>query len=196
VIPRLLPLVPGRDGPWPFAGCFDGLLDDGDPEGPWVAWAGRVGPVADDGRDLDRSWRSSRVVHRALLRGGVPAGDRARMIAALWGRLDPGLVLPGFGPLGAQDPADLALLLLAGDRAGLALSGTGLGSVIGVGAGEVIVEGAHPLLAVRGLPARAGALSVPWGELGRLPRWMVAMAHGDAPALDVPSLRTRCGVPA
>ncbi|MBA2321757.1 MAG: hypothetical protein H0V89_11455, partial [Deltaproteobacteria bacterium] len=92
MVPRVIPLLTGRPGPWPHAGSFYGCVDDGDPEGPWVAWAGRVGPAASDAGSLETSWRASRTIHRSMLRGGLPDRERRGAALGVWRRLDPGLV--------------------------------------------------------------------------------------------------------
>jgi hypothetical protein len=195
MIPRVLPLLSGRVGEWPHAGAFYGLLDDGDPLGPWLAWAGRVGAPARSADDVEQSWRISRVVHRALLRGGLPARERRAAIAAAWGRLDPGLVLPGLGPLGVLEPGELQLLLISGDREGIAIGATGLVRLIAVGTGQVWADGPHPLTAARGLPIRKpGALAVEWSDLRPLPpAWLVGVGPGDAPPEEARALVAAAG---
>ena len=207
MIPRILPVIAGRGGAWPFAGCWYGLLDDGDPEGPWVAWAGRYGgadyrspePQFGSGDSstvaggLEHAWRSSRSIHRAMLKGGLPAHDRRRALSGVVGRLDPLLVLSGGGTLGGTEPDELAMIVVAGDKEGIALTGTGLGAILGIGNGEPVVDAGHPLLTVRGVPgARTGALSLAWTELGRLPRWLVAVPAGES--AEPAALRRSAGI--
>lgn len=195
MIPRILPVIAGRGGAWPFAGCWYGLLDDGDPEGPWVAWTGRVGAVPEGTDGLETSWRASRALHRAMLKGGLPAPERRKALSGVLGRLDPALPLPGMGTLGAVEADELAMLVVAGDREGIALTGTGLGGILGIGHGEALVEGAHPLLTVRGAPGpRTGALSIPWSDLGRLPRWLVAIPAGEDAGSNPETLRRVAGI--
>jgi len=192
----VIPLLSGRPGSWPHAGAFYGCLDDGDPEGPWVAWSGRVGPAVSGAEMLERSWRASRAIHRSLLRGGLPERERRGAVVGLWSRLDAGLVLPGIGPIGALDAHEFHLLVVAGDRDGVALTATGLARVVALGYGEVWADGDHPLASARGLPRRPGVLTVDWADLRPLPpAWLVAVCPGDPSPDDPRALALAAGAP-
>ena len=177
MIPRLIPVIAGRAGArWPFAGTCYGSADDGDPTGPWVSWVARVGGAPVDDADLEGLWRASRVLQRALLRAARPDRSRRVALAGVIAGLDLGLVLPGLGPLAAIPADELTLLLLVGDADGVSVCGTGLDRLVALGGGEVWIDPGHPMAQVRGaLTPRAGAMAIPWRDLVRPPRWLVAV---------------------
>lgn len=174
------PLLLGRGGDWPFAGHFRGRL------GP-VAWAGCVAA----GDDLEVAWRAARTVDGVLRRKGPPTADRRRALSILWARLD-GVAREA---LGSARGEDLALLLLAEDEEGAAISGVGLGGLYAVWGEHVQpwVLAPHPLLGAPGAPTRRpGAMTV-----DRLPDRVVAVAHEspeDLSQVPLEVLLARCGV--
>ena len=167
----------GGDEPWPLAGHVRGALTG---RGCAVAYAGRLDPASDP----QVGWRRGRALDAALRRAGPPEGDRRRVLAVLWGRLE-----------AVPDLQGLSLLLASRDASGVALSAVGIGRIYAPrdGALHTWVAGEHPLLGPPGLPAAMpGAL-----VLGGLPGWLVATCHGSPRSLDGVGLSAvfpRCGV--
>ena len=92
-------------------------------------------------------------------------------------------MLPGLGPLAVVEAHEFQLLLIGGDRGGIAVSASGLVQVRSVGQGQLWADGTHPLTTARGLPTRRpGVLAVEWTELRPLPpAWLIGVGPGDRP---------------
>ncbi len=174
------PLLLGRQGPWPLAGHFRGVLSR---ECCGMAWAGRVAATG----DLTDSWLAAGVVHRQLVGSELSSDDRRRALAEMWERirsLDADLLGPSRGD-------DLHLLFVAWDAEAVSVSGVRLAVVLAMDdegpARHWIPEG-HPLCGPPGIPRRRpGALTV-----DEAPAWVVGVASSDAvPGLEASSIRTR-----
>lgn len=179
--PRIA-LAPGR-GPWPLQGTLRGELRG--PEAV-VAWVGRIGL----GAGPEPAWRASRTLERAIRRGGAPDGGARRALATLWARVD---AAPG-DRLGPSRGEDLAMLLVARDGEGVAVSGVGLQAIVAPDHGRLRAWLAepHPLLGVPGRPSeRPGALALP-----ALPDWLIGVPRG-APLVEdgsIDEILPACGV--
>lgn len=174
-LPALLLGDPGRT---PFAGHLRVRVDVG---GSWLTAAGRLAT----GDGLVAAYAPARRVEAALRT--VTGKDRHGLLWRAWELL---AALPG-DALGSAGAADLSLLLVAGDAAGISVAGVGLAAVWGRTDKLLpLVEGRHPLLAGPGRPKRTpGAL-----ELELRPNAIIG-CPGHLPPT-VPSLETamaRCG---
>lgn len=155
-------------------------------EGPeaTLAAAGRVGVSG----GVAGGWRAARALEAAL-RASAGPGDRNTLLWRAWSAV---AEIPA-AALGPEGGADLSLLLLAMDSGGVGVAGVGLSAVWGLSEGALVplAEGAHPLLAPAGRPARTpGVLNLdlrPRAVVGR-PRHL----GGEAPPVD--ELGARCGV--
>jgi hypothetical protein len=142
----------GQRGPFPFAGLFIDTMNGPDVT---VGWSGQVAGAFDP----LVAWRASRAISHALTRAGPPQANRRRALSILWARLD-GVRHEELGPMRGKD---LAILLVARDDEGWAISGVGMGEVYLVDENQFRpwITGAHPLLCEPGLPARRpGALLI------------------------------------
>ena len=142
----------GQRGPFPFAGFFFDEMIGSEVK---VAWSGQIAGAFDP----VVAWRASRAMSHALTRAGPPQANRRRALSILWARLD-GARREGLGPMKGKD---LAILLVARDNEGWAISGVGLGEVFWADENNFRpwVTGAHPLLCEPGLPSkRPGAVLV------------------------------------
>lgn len=102
------------------------------------------------------AWAAAAVVRACL--APVEGRDRFSLLRSGWERLselDVGLLGPARGE-------DLALLLVAQDTQGMGIAGTGLAALYGLdGSAEALLEGDHPLLGIRGIPASPPGLFTP-----------------------------------
>ena len=186
--PRVSPTPPnlallGGPEPWPLTGHVRGALAGPDVS---VAWVGRALDTRGGPLDPQAGWRASRSLDAALRAGGSPHGDRRRVLAVLWSRLEGKAPLPG-----------LTLLLASRDADGVALSGVGLSVLHGV-RDKVLhpwLQRPHPLLSPPGLPA-----SVPGALVADdLPDWIIGVPDDPALTQDptgqpVERVFARCGV--
>lgn len=175
-LPALLLGDPGRA---PFVGHLRARIDAG---GAWLVGAGRLAAEA----GVEGAYGPARALEAALR--AVSGADRHALLWRAWE------AVAGLPPevLGPAAGADLSLLLVAGDGAGVSVAGVGLVAVWGRADDRwaPLAEGRHPLLAPPGRPARTpGAL-----ELDLRPALVLGCpSHLDPapPAMD--ALAARCG---
>lgn len=174
-------LIVGDPGRTPFVGHLRALVQA---ERAWLAAAGRIAA----GAGPEGAWGPARALEAAIA-GVARKGDRNSLLWRAWEAVG---ALPG-DALGPAQGQDLALLLLAGDEAGVGVAGVGLRAVWALGSGGLspLVSGRHPLLAPPGRPAQTpGVLT-----LDAAPDSVVGVpAHHDSDTLSVEGLLARCGV--
>lgn len=162
-------------------------------DGARLSGAARVGVAG----GLAGAYRAARGLEAALgavsqpasgARGQAPR-DRHALLWRAWELL---LALPAEA-LGPEQGADLALLLVAEDAAGVGVAGVGLSAVWGLEGDRLVplAEGRHPLLAPPGRPERTpGVLT-----LDLRPSVVVGCpAHLDPTPPPLEELRARAGV--
>ncbi len=132
------------------------------------------------------AFAAAAVVRQALQ--GVQGAGRFDLLRSAWDQLA-AIELAALGPAAGED---LALLLLAADADGLAVAGTGLVALYAWSGGVVseLVPPAHPLLALRGLPAEPPGVFTPNAEPQRV---IGAAASGALDPRSWPSWPAACG---
>jgi hypothetical protein len=147
VPPRALLL--GAPGRYPFNGHLRLLVEGGTAR---LHVAGAVSP----GCEPPVAWSAAAAVRACL--AGVHGRDRFELLRSAWEQLatlDPALLGPARGE-------DLALLMVAVDTRGLGVAGTGLAALYALDTvAEPLLEGDHPLLGIRGVPATPPGLFTP-----------------------------------
>ncbi len=175
--PRALLL--GGPGRYPFNGHVRLVVAHG-------AARLHVAAVVCAGSEPPRAWAAAGHLRAAL--AGVDGRDRFGLLRSAWQRLAE-LDCDSLGPARGED---LGLLMVAEDPHGLGVAGTGLDALYALGEQpELLLEGEHPLLAIRGIPATPPGVFTPH----ELPALVVARAasSGVVPAAGG-DWRAACGL--
>jgi hypothetical protein len=179
VAPAPRALLLGGPGRYPFNGHFRLLVERG------AARLHLAGSIA-VGCEPPEAFAAAGRLHAAL--APLEGRDRFSLLRSAWERLaslDPDQLGPGRGE-------DLALLMVAWDTQGLGVAGTGLEALYALdGQAVPLLEGEHPLLDIRGIPASPPGLFTPHEPPSVV---MAAAASGSVrPSADA-DWRLACGL--